>query len=191
MIGKLRGIFDSIDKDKILVDVAGVYYSITVSSKTLNKITLKNEAVLYIETQFREDNISLFGFHEQSERDWFKMLITVKGLGPKIAIAILSMLNPQDLNNILLSNDKKSLQSVSGVGMKLAERIIIELKDKTTNGPTIASDQENDSVSDAVSALSNLGYQKLEAYQIVMNHAKNANLTTSELIRLSLRDLAK
>lgn len=208
MIAKLRGIADSIFEDNCIIDVNGVGYLVSASSKTLSKLTKGAEVSLLIETIVREDNISLFGFYDAWEKEWFNTLTKVQGVGAKVCLSILSALSPSQLAQAVSAQDKSSFLRAAGVGPKLAARLVTELKDKIVTIPTNAVSLEdlsdepantaapaktNDDVTeDVISALVNLGYQRLEAYHTVMKiYADNKDKPISELIRLSLKEFAK
>jgi Holliday junction DNA helicase RuvA len=177
MIGKLTGLVDSLGEDWAIIDVHGVGYIVFASSRTLGALPARGEAVaLFIETHVREDHIHLFGFAEANERDWFRLLCTVQGVGAKVGLAVLSALAPDEILQAIAAQDKTVLIRASGVGLKLAQRITIELKDKAGGfmlgpassrpagqaGPLRAGPQE-----DAVSALVNLGYGRADAFAAV------------------------
>ncbi|MCA0406817.1 MAG: Holliday junction branch migration protein RuvA, partial [Proteobacteria bacterium] len=131
MIGKLKGIIDSYGDDTVILDVQGVGYLVHCSSRTLQALPQPGEAAtLFIETVVREDMIRLFGFAGAAEQDWFNILLSVQGVGQKVALAILSTLRPAELANAIAMKDKAAIARTSGVGPKLAERICVELKDK-------------------------------------------------------------
>src|SRR3954466_3661748 len=131
MIGKLRGIIDSYGEDWIILDVGGVGYVVSCSTRTLAALPPAGEAtVLAIETYVREDQIRLFGFTSDLEREWFRLLQTVQGVGTKVALAVLGTLPPSDLANAIALRDKAAVARTPGVGPKVAERIVTELKDK-------------------------------------------------------------
>ena len=132
MISKLKGIIDTITENQIIIDVGGVGYGVFAPSKTISQLTLNSPATLWIETIVREDSITLYGFSSQSEHDFFNLLTTVQGIGPKAGIAILSALTPQQISTAILSGDAKSFTTANGIGKKTAERIITELKDKVS-----------------------------------------------------------
>lgn len=206
MIGKLRGIIDSIDEDFVILDVNGVGYVVFASGKTLSRLgDVGNAASLLIETHVREDHIHLYGFADAAERAWFRLLTTVQGVGVKMGLAILGTYSPEELAPMIGAQDKKSLTAVSGVGPKLAERIVTELKNAVAKMPfgAVASFAPKDSKNapkkaaapslqeDAVSALSHLGYSRMEAFTAVsraMQSAPEASLDT--LITSALRELA-
>ena len=210
MIAKLRGIVDSVYEDCCIIDVNGVGYLVSASSKTLGRLNKGTEVSLLIETVVREDSISLFGFYDAWEKEWFNTLTKVQGVGAKVCLSILSALNPSQLAQAVSAQDKSSFLRASGVGPKLAARIVTELKDKIVTIPTgdvslgdIAesdtpqsatplSEAASDTVEDVISALINLGYQRLEAYKVVSKvYAENADKSVSELIRLSLKEFAR
>lgn len=202
MIGKLKGTIDSVDEDGIIIDVAGVGYKVFCSGKTLANVTPGSALELYIETHVREDHIHLYGFTSKDEQSSFKILQTVKGVGTRMALAILSALAPSQIQLALSVQDKTAFNNVSGVGKKLAERIIIELKDKFIAGGINISGLQGASavisnaglagtsgrVNDAAAALVSLGINRSEAYSRVSQIANgNPELDTNELIRLALK----
>ena len=204
MIGKLKGIVDEYGDDHVILDVHGVGYVCFCSSRTLQNLPSPGEAaVLAIETIVREDMIRLYGFADADEREWFRLLTTVQGVGTKVALALLSALRPSELASAIALKDVTALCRATGVGKKLAERIAQELKDKA---PTFASvdpalvrlsgglaeKTAPKPLADAVSALINLGYPQLQASAAVAAAAKTAgeDATTEKLIRLGLKELA-
>jgi Holliday junction DNA helicase RuvA len=203
MIGKLKGRIDSMGEDSVIIDVGGVGYHVFCAGRTLAGLPGKGEAAeLIIHTHVREDHIHLFGFPDTNERDWFLMLMTVQGVGVKMAMAILSVFAPAQLAHAIAAKDTKALTRVSGVGNKLAERLTTELKSKVTKLPVgavnIGSGKSSPlppvSVSeDAVSALVNLGYSRGEAYTAVTMAADRLGEApkVDSLIKESLRKLAR
>ena len=138
MIGKLKGILDSYGEDFIVIDVNGVGYVVHCSARTLQSLPAAGEAVtLAIETHVREDQIRLFGFQADIEREWFRLLQTVQGVGTKVALSILSTLRPADLASAIALRDKAAITRTPGVGPKVAERIVTELKDKAPAYATV------------------------------------------------------
>ncbi len=205
MIGKLKGVIDSYGEDFVILDVHGVGYIVQCSARTLQALPQPGEAAaLAIETQVREDAIRLFGFASDLERDWFKVLLGVQGVGAKVALAILSTLRPGELASAIALKDKASVARSPGVGPKLAERIVNELKGK---GPSLGSvdpavirlsDALEDRrapqpVTDAISALTNLGYGQPQASAAVAAamRALGEGAETSTLIRQGLKELAR
>jgi len=200
MIGKLRGIIDSIEEDSLLIDVGGVGYQVFCSGNTLRKIPGRGEAVsLAIETHVREDHIHLYGFLEKIELEWFRILTTVQGVGNRVALAILSSLNPEQLMSAIAAQDKSAFKAVSGVGPKLSERIITELKTKVksfASQPIVITPgkgkQPAPAPHEAVSALVNLGYNRAEAYTVIAKIAnQNSDMEVAELIRAGLKELGR
>jgi Holliday junction DNA helicase RuvA len=205
MIGKLKGIIDSYGEDFVVLDVQGVGYIVQCSSRTLQKLPKTGEAAaLSIETQVREDAIRLFGFTSDAERDWFRLLQSVQGVGAKVALAILGILGAVDLANAIACQDKAAIARAPGVGPKLAARIAAELKDKAPSFSTVDSavlrlavpPEEGASgpqpVQDAISALVNLGYGRPQAAAAVATSVKalGEDAETAALIRRGLKELA-
>jgi holliday junction DNA helicase RuvA len=205
MIGKLKGIIDSYGEDFVIVDVNGVGYVVHCSARTLQSLPAQGEPVtLAIETHVREDQIRLFGFLADIEREWFRLLQTVQGVGTKVALSILSTLKPADLANAIATRDKAMVARSQGVGPKVAERIVTELKDKapayTSIDPAVVRlsgelDEKRAPrpVADAVSALVNLGYGQPQAAAAIAAAAREAGegAETRTLIRLGLRELGR
>lgn len=202
MIGKLTGRIESVDGTQIILDVQGVGYLVACSAHTL-RLTgeIGDTAALWIETHVREDAINLFGFAEKTERDWFRLLTTVQGVGAKVALAILGILSPERLAGAILSGDKAALTAADGVGPKLGLRIVTELKDKVAHLalPTSLSSikaatalPHNGMADDALSALLNLGYRRMEAFAAVAAaHEKlGADAKIDALIRTALAELS-
>ena len=205
MIGKLKGVIDSYGEDYVILDVGGVGYQVHCSARTLQALPSPGEAaVLSIETYVREDQIKLFGFRSDVEREWFRLLQTVQGVGAKVALAVLGTLRPSELGTAIAMRDKATVARTPGVGPKVAERIVTELKDKA---PALADidpavvhlagslDEKRapKPVADAVSALVNLGYGQPQAAAAIAAAARNAGQAaeTAQLIRLGLKELAK
>jgi Holliday junction DNA helicase RuvA len=205
MIGKLKGIIDSYGEDCIVLDVNGVGYLVHCSPRTLQELPAAGEAVtLSIETHVREDQLRLFGFMSDAEREWFRLLQTVQGVGAKVALSVLGTLKPADLASAIAMRDKATVARTPGVGQKVAERIVTELKDKAPAyaglDPAVvrlsgAVDEKRapQPIADAVSALVNLGYGGPQATAAVAAAARNApaGADAASLIRLGLKELAK
>jgi holliday junction DNA helicase RuvA len=202
MIGKLKGIVDALAEDHAIIDVHGVGFVIQCSTRTLGRLPRPGEAAtLAIETQVREDSIKLYGFASETERDWFRLLQLVQGVGAKVALAILGVLGEAELAAAIARQDKTTIARAPGVGPKLAARIAAELKDKGpatgTAALAIAAQAEAHdapaAVQDAVSALINLGYGRPQAVAAIA--AAQASLgeaaAASALIRLGLKELAQ
>jgi Holliday junction DNA helicase RuvA len=206
MIGKLKGTLDEIGEDSCTVDVHGVGYAAFCSARTLATLPAPGEAVvLFIETYVREDMIRLYGFQSALERDWFRLLMgNVQGVGAKVALAVLSTLPPADLANAIALRDVAMVSRAPGVGKKVAERIVTELKNKApayagAATGTIGLKQELGDgvapapVADAVSALANLGYSRDVAANAVAAalRAAGEGADSAKLIRLGLKELAR
>jgi Holliday junction DNA helicase RuvA len=202
MIGKLTGVLESAGDGWALVDVQGVGYLVFCSARTLERAGRPGDPVsLLIETHVREDHIHLYGFADPAERDWFRLLSTVQGVGAKMALAVLSILAPSDLIRALAAQDKAALTRANGVGPKLAARILAELKDKAGTialGPVAAAGAAAASVGleasaeDALSALVNLGYGRSEALGAVVEASRRlgAQAPLAALIKEGLRELS-
>ncbi len=205
MIGKLKGIVDSYGEDFIILDVNGVGYQVHCSARTLQALPSRGEAAtLSIETYVREDQLKLFGFASDIEREWFRLLQTVQGVGAKVAMSVLGTLKPSELASAIAMRDKATVARSPGVGQKVAERIVTELKDKAPAFANIdpavvhlagALDEKRAPrpVADAVSALINLGYGHPQAAAAIAAAARNAGegADTATLIRQGLKELAK
>ncbi len=205
MIGKLKGVIDSYGEDYVILDVNGVGYQVHCSARTLQALPAQGEpATLSIETYVREDQIKLFGFATDIERDWFRLLQTVQGVGAKVALSVLGTLKASELASAIAMRDKAAVSRTPGVGPKVAERIVTELKDKVPAFADIdpavvhlagALDEKRAPrpVMDAVSALVNLGYGQPQAAAAIAAAARNAGegADTATLIRQGLKELAK
>ena len=210
MIAKLRGITDTIGEDFCVIDVNGVGYLVSASAKTLSKLKIGEETTLFTVMTVREDDISLFGFADAWEKEWFGTLTKVQGVGAKVCLSILSVLTPTQLSQAIGAQDKASFCRASGVGPKLAARIVTELKDKIVTIPVTSNNIEviNSDVSapapitstpdadyskseDVTSALVNLGYQRIEAYRAATKViVENPDADLSALIRMALKEFA-
>jgi Holliday junction DNA helicase RuvA len=203
MIGKLRGKVDAIGESFLIVDVNGVGYEVQASSRTLRNLKLGDEVALTIDTHVREDAIRLFGFASEVERAWFRTLQNVQGVGSKVALALLGTLSPQDLANAIALGDWASVEQAPGIGKKLAQRIVAELKDKapalTAAGLQLpgsaagSAPPQGNAAAEAMSALSNLGYQPGQASAAIAVAIKELGegADTAKLIRRGLKELAR
>ncbi|TRW18231.1 Holliday junction branch migration protein RuvA [Glacieibacterium frigidum] len=195
MIARLKGTVDAIGTDTCVVDVNGVGYLVHASARTLG--SLGGEAVLHIETQVREDAIQLFGFTTGEERDWFRLLLSVQGVGGRVALAILSVLTPSELQHAVAAKDTASVARANGVGPKLAARIVLELKDRAGSLPAGAvvapvSAPGRGAVADALSALANLGFRPMDASRAVAEAvAEVGDSDAGALIRVALKKSAR
>jgi len=209
MIAKLHGVVDTLTEESCILDVNGVGYLVFASANTLKKLVLGQEACLLTEMIVREDSITLFGFADVWEKEWFSTLTKVQGVGAKVCLSILSVLTPLQLAQAISAQDKNSFCRAGGVGPKLAARIITELKDKIVtipvginNAKALGGDSSAAAViparddgysksDDVISALVNLGYQRLEAYRAVSKVcAENPDADVPVLIRLTLKEFA-
>ena len=201
MISKLTGLIDSTYDHSVVIDVNGVGYSILCSQKTLSKLGKIGEtATLFTEMIVREDFMQLYGFKTGEEREWFRLFLSVQGVGMKVALAILSIAEPAQFAQAIVHQDKNFFAQAEGVGPKLAMRLVHELKDKVNKQMPIGTLDINQGFSlptvaaqDALSALTNLGYKLGEA-QEALNFAQQKagkDATIEDLIRLSLTKLAR
>ena len=200
MIAKLTGILDSIGEDRIVIDVGGVGYLAYCSGRTLRALPAVGGSVaLVIETHVREDHIHLYGFIDAAERDWFGLLTAVQGVGARVALAILSVLEPSVIIDAVIAQDKATFTQAAGVGSKLAARLVTELKDRVGELVVVrpvqfaaeAAAEGAGPVADAVSALVNLGYRRVEAYGAVSQVASRlgADSEIEALITAGLKEL--
>jgi len=200
MIAMLAGIVDQVTGDGVVLDVNGVGYLVFCSGRTLARVPGRGERMrLLVETHVREDHIHLYGFAEEAERSWFRLLTTVQGVGARLALAVLGTLAPDALVTAIMAQDKAALARADGVGGKLAQRIASELKDKVGNialGPAaqaMPEDGDAAATSDAVSALVNLGYQRSDAYGAVAAASRRLGpqAALDALIRAGLKELGR
>jgi Holliday junction DNA helicase RuvA len=204
MIAKLSGRLDTAGADHVVIDVGGVGYLVFCSARTLARLGNPGGTVsVLVETHVREDHIHLYGFADAGERDWFRTLITVQGVGARVALAVLGVLEPEALVRAIAAQDRAAVSRADGVGPKLATRILTELKDKAgalvlgaaagkaaAGGPAPAT--AGTAEADAVSALVNLGYGRGEAFGAVITAARTLgqDAEVSALIRAGLRELS-
>lgn len=203
MIARLKGTIESIDEAGAVIDVNGVGYLVSASSRTLRALVAGEPATLLVETMVREDAIALYAFLATAERDWFRILTTVQGVGARVALSILSTLSPDEIARAIAAGDKASLSRPPGVGPKLAARLATELKDKAAGFgvaplPTRATDMPASSAAtsvneDAVSALVNLGYRRVEAFGAVarVTQRLGPDAQLDAVIRAGLQELAR
>ncbi len=206
MIAWLTGIVRDLGAGYAVIDVNGVGYLVAASGRTLGALHMNQPATLHIETVVREDALLLYGFRDTAERDWFRLLQTVQGVGGRVALALLTVLTPDQLVQAIASGDKNALARADGVGPKLAVRLLTELKDKVAGlalgamartAPSVSPAVEtNGSVeAEAVSALVNLGYGRSDAFTAVIKLAQQqrdtgAEPTLADLIRAGLKALS-
>mgnify|MGYP003338165543 FL=1 len=203
MIARLKGIVESIDGDSAVIDVNGVGYLVAASARTLRDLVIGGPATLLVETIVREDAIALYGFLAIAERDWFRILTTVQGVGARVALSILSTLAPDEIARAIAAQDRATLSRPAGVGPKLAARLATELKDKAAafgiapaasageaSAPVASSGSVNE---DAVSALVNLGYKRVEAFGAVARATQRlgTDAKIDAVIRAALQELSR
>jgi holliday junction DNA helicase RuvA len=198
MIAMLAGAVDEVGEDAMVLDVNGVGYLVHASARTLRQAPGRGEPLkLLIETHLREDRIQLYGFIDEGERAWFKLLNTVQGVGGRVALAILSTLEPDALATAIAAQDKAALARADGVGQKLAQRIAMELRDKAgemaPGAGAGATATPSALINDAVSALVNLGYAKSAAYGAVTSVARRLGdgIRIEALVRAGLQELGR
>lgn len=200
MIASLRGTVQQIGASDAVIDVGGVGYWVQASGRTLATLTPQAPAFLHVETQVREESITLFGFASVAEREWFRLLTGVQGVGGKVALAILATLAPDDLARAVTLEDKASIARATGVGPRLAARIVTELKGKVAPDPALAgagapitAAAPQSPAADALSALANLGYRPAEAARAVAEAQRDLgdDLPTPALIREALKRAAR
>jgi holliday junction DNA helicase RuvA len=211
MIGKLKGIVDAIGESHCIIDVNGVGYEVQASARALRNMEIGQSVSLVIDTHVREDAIRLFGFVSEIERSWFRTLQNVQGVGAKVALSVLGTLSSQDLANAIALGDWATVEQTPGVGKKLAQRIVAELKDKAPalavaglHVPVVVNGSgkgaKDTSVppdalatAEAISALTNLGYNPAQASQAIAIAARDlgAEADTAKLIRRGLKELAR
>ena len=201
MIAKLKGVVDSVDADSAVIDVGGVGYLVSASARTLRDLAAGEAVTVLVETIVREDAIALYGFLETAERDWFRILTTVQGVGARVALSILSTLSPDEIARAIAAQDRATLSRPAGVGPKLAARLATELKDKAAafavapmakvgEAPALPAGSINE---DAVSALVNLGYKRVEAFGAVarVSQRLGGEAKLDAVIRAGLQELAR
>jgi Holliday junction DNA helicase RuvA len=202
MIARLRGLLDSQGADHLVIDVGGVGYLVHCSARTLAGLPGAGEALdLHVETQVRADSIMLYGFADSGERSWFRVLQQVQGVGARVALGVLSVLTPEELARAVAVQDKAALTRASGVGPRLAGRILSELKDRLAGelagtalpAQTLAGGVVDGAVGGAVSALINLGYGRSEAHAAITKAVAGLGqeATVEMLIRAGLQELAE
>ena len=204
MIGKLKGVIDEIGEDELILDVNGVGYVVAASARTLRALPAVGEpATLYVETQMREDAIRLYGFLGAAERDWFRLLQSVQGVGAKLALAILGALSGEALSMAIARQDRAAMARAPGVGPKLAARLVHELKDKAPAlgvgelggaiGEAEPGARPPKAAEDAILALVGLGYGRPQAAAAVSRALAGlgAEASTAALIRAGLKELAQ
>ena len=205
MIGKLKGLVDSFGDDVVLIDCGGVCYEAYCSGRTLQALPRVGEAaVVFIETIVREDMIRLYGFASEAEKGWFNLLMRVQGVGARVALSILSVLSPAESSSAVALQDEAMIGRANGVGPKLAMRLVTELKGKVPTGPgvdagtlglqtALGEGAAPSAITDAVSALTNLGYSSAQASAALARIVarEGEGIATEKLIRLGLKELSQ
>ena len=195
MIAKLRGMIDQIGEDFAIIDVSGVGYIVYCPTKVLNKLSSKGQLdEVLIETIVREDQITLYGFKEEKEKYWFRLLLKVQGVGAKTALKGLSIMTPDELEMAILSEDKTSLTRIPGIGNKGAVRICSELKDKTMNISILDSKQskETNNIQDVISGLVGLGYEHHQVYEVISKLSnEDKNKKVEDMLQISLKIISE
>ena len=196
MIASLKGIVQALAADHAVIEVGGVGYLVQTPSRTLQKLTPDAACFLLVETQVREDAITLFGFATAGERDWFRLLTGVQGVGGKVALAILGTLSGEELAQAVTLEDKAMVARANGVGPRLAARIVTELKGKapmTMGGVQDIAAPVSTAAADAISALENLGFRQPDAARAVAEAERDlgAHLPAAALIREALKRAAR
>ena len=207
MIGRLKGKVDAIGEGHLIVDVNGVGYEVQASARMLRNLKVGDTVALSIETYVREDAIRLFGFTSEVERTWFRTLQSVQGVGSKVALAVLGTMSPQDLANAIALGKWAAVEQTQGVGKKLAQRIILELKEKApvlsvgslqapagaSNGKAADAAPGSEAAAESISALINLGYQPQQAAAAIAAAMSELGdgADTAKLIKRGLKELAR
>ncbi len=200
MFSYIKGKIEDIDIDYIVVDNSGMGFKIMTSANVISKVSLHEDRTIYTYMNVREDDISLYGFLSKDEINVFKLLIGVSGIGPKAALAIMSALTVDEIRMAIIAGDHKAIAKANGVGPKIAQRVVVELKDKFKLEDVFGTDEESsgdlsdntgdDIISDAVLALNALGYSESEALRVVKKTAvSNTYSTVEELIKASLKNI--
>lgn len=192
MIATLEGTLEYRGVDSVIINVGGIGFQVHVPDSTLSQLGAINDKVsLYTHLHLREDNVSLYGFASEEELGLFRNLISVSGIGPKAALALLSALNPEQLAMAIASGNVDIISQVPGIGKKIAGRLVVELKGKLERewkkGAVLPLAAEN---TDAIAALTNLGYSLREATQAVSNLPDSAELSLEEKVKMALQQLA-
>lgn len=198
MISYLKGKLKYVSQETLILEVNNVGYQIFISAFTLSHLPEEGNTIeIYTHMNVREDNISLFGFLTIEELNCFNMLINVSGIGPKVALGILSTIRPKDINKAIITEDINTLTTVPGIGRKTAQRIILDLKDKLKiksvldyNDTEIYSETEAPTKQEAIEALMSLGYSQLDSASSVKS-VYNENLKLEDIIKLALKKLVR
>lgn len=190
MIEYIYGKIEYKGKDYLVINNGNIGYKILASLSTLSKLELGSNSKVYTDMVVREDDISLYGFYSEDEREVYRLLITVKGIGPKMAIGALSGMDSELIINAIRSQDVAMLTKVPGIGKKTAERVILELKDKTENIQISGETQYDSTLIDAEEALVQLGYSSYEV-STLLNDIYKEGMTIEDIIRLALKEMTR
>lgn len=198
MFYHIEGIVSDIDINLAVIDCGGVGYAINTTTNTLSQIHIKEKAKLYISECVKEDAFDLYGFATVSEKRCFEMLRTVSGIGPKAALSILTAITPENLAVAIMNGDDKAISAAQGIGKKIAQRVILELKDKVSKEagtvasemPTVLSPADGDARSDAIAALMVLGYSAAEINS-ALRGADISGMSAEQIIKLALKKMVK
>jgi Holliday junction DNA helicase RuvA len=189
MIAKLKGTIEFLRGNYAVVDVGGVGYKVFVTLHTFGSIAGKTEIELYTHTYVREDTLALYGFLEIDELEMFELLISISGIGPKAAMSILAIANPKTIRTAILNDDESILTRVSGIGKKIAQRVILELKNKVADMPAYEKNQISEET-DVLEALVAMGYSISESREAIKNVSSDVK-DVGEKVKLVLKSLAK
>ncbi len=197
MISYIKGTVEAISQDEVIIERDGIGFGILTSQNVINRLRIKDNVTLFTHMHVREDDISLFGFLSQDEKNIFKQLISISGIGPKGALAILSVLTVDEFRIAVLSEDYKAIAKANGIGAKTAQRVVIDLKDKLKlddilpDGEPLSQDDvaANDNMAEAALALTSLGYSNLEALRALRKVKNNDAMSVEELLKAALRYL--
>lgn len=196
MFAHLKGTVDALHLDHVVMDVGGVGYFVHASKQTLSRLNEGDAAKVFVETLMRQESLTLFGFVSKEEQAWFNLLLSVQGVGPKVALGILGSMTLDELATAIVHQDKAMISRGDGVGPKLAGRILLELKDKCKNMSMVqplTSTQKSvtlpSAIQDALSALVNLGYSQGEATRAIASIDGAETMESVTLIRLCLQSL--
>ena len=198
MFAYIKGTVEYITTDYIIIENNGIGYKLSTSTQTASRYDMKEYVTVYTYLAVREDDVSLFGFYSPDELDVFKLLISISGIGPKGALAILSTLSIDELRLAVLSDDHKAIAKANGVGAKTAQRVVIELKDKfkledaLTDGfikDDFSDDSGNDTITETAMALTSLGYSNVEALRAIKKVKDIENMTAEQLLKAALKNI--
>lgn len=195
MISYIKGTVKYLSNEEVIIERDGIGFGILTSQNVINKLRIDDNVTLFTYMHVREDDISLFGFLSQDEKNIFKQLISISGIGPKGALAILSTLSIDELRIAVLSEDYKAIAKANGIGTKMAQRVVIDLKDKLkledilpdAEGSVQEEGIGNDNMAEAALALTSLGYSNLEALRALKKVKNNENMSVEELLKAALK----